>query len=584
MYKTDMFNEEMLEYYSAMTGAYTFFTLAEINKGTYNVKTALRDIIVNFIGNENVPVANVTDNQDIVFGIYDSEKKEVTSILSIPCKYSKAKAGKKEMTIYFPQKLMAKYHVTVDDIWFVFVSSNYSFPILGMMRRKNWILKFSEDRDFYLNQHIIDMSIDTMHLQNYRCFEDIEVKFNKDYTIFVGVNGTGKTSVLDGIAIGLSGFIKSLSGTDIKRTTKYDARISTFYSGKRLQTVSNFPVSVETNATIDSKVLTWRRIISSEGGRISSNKDDMIETLAYIMHEDVNEGNINVILPVIVYYGTDRLRNLNVIKNSINAEVTINRLNGYDSCLSSAIDYKLFTNWFEEMTLIELQTGEKVPELDVVKSAIQDSYGILMGDKEACKIDYQVKSKEIEISRLVNGNTEIIPIRMLSDGMRSVLVMVGDIAYRMATLNPDLSENITKDTPGVVIIDEIDMHLHPTWQRRIIQALRTVFPRIQLITTTHAPSVINTVTSDHLRVLSGYKVDNITTETYGKDNNGIVKSVMKVNERPDNVVSLFNQFYILLNQTQYVKAGEILDKLEEIIDDNDPELVSCRVKLDLEQM
>lgn len=582
MNKTDYFNNEMLEYFSAEAGAYTFFTVTEINKGTYNVKTVIRDLLINYIGNDNMPVATVTDNQDIIFALYDDEKGMVTSEMSIPCKYSKAKAGKKEVTIYFPQKLMAKYHVTVDDVWFVFLSSMYTHPVLGMMQRRKWILKFSEDREFYSKQHILNINIDAVHLQNYRCFNDVEVNLNEDYTVLVGINGTGKTSILDGIAVGISGFLDELNGSASKKITKDDARISTYYSGKRLQTVSNYPVGVEINASVDGQSLVWRRVISTENSKLSPNKDELIETLAYIMREEIKDGNNSIYLPIVAYYGTDRLRNIYGTKNSIKDGVVTNRLKGYDYCLASAIDYKKFSDWFEEMTLIELQDGEHVPELNVVKTAVQESYNLLTGNEEECRIDYQLKSKEIEISRIINNKTEIVPLRMLSDGMKSVLIMIGDIAYRMAKLNPDLSEDITKLTPGIVIIDEIDMHLHPSWQKNIIKAIKSVFPRIQLITTTHAPSVLTNISQEHLVRLYDYNAYDYQNELYGRDIDSILSEVMDTTVRPNEVIKLITEFDNTLD-SDIDKAEGILDKMERILGPTAKEVVEGRVALDVER-
>ena len=583
MEKTDKFNGEMCDYFSAEKGAYTFFTTVEINKGTFTVKAVIRDMIVEFLGNKNIPVANVTDNQEIVFSLYDPVSKTIGKKEKIPCKYSKAKAGKKEMSIYFSQRLLSGYQVSAGDIWFVFFTDENTYPVLGMMQRKKWLLEFSENREFYLKKHITDFYINTIHLMNYRCFKDTEVKLDKDYTVLVGINGTGKTSVLDSVATGISGFLNGFDGVDIKNFSKDDARISTQTAGVRVQTMPNYPVGIEVTATVDGYKLAWRRIINKEAGKVSSNKDAIIETLAYMMQESIKTGNKDVCLPVIAYYGTDRLRNINISKAVASVtQRTENRFDGYDRCLSSAIDYKMFNIWFEEMTLLELQTGEKIPELEVVRTAIQDSYKILTEENEACKIDYNLKSKEIEITRAVDKNTEQVPIRLLSDGMKSVLVMVGDIAYRMARLNPDLQDSIIDLTPGVIIIDEIDMHLHPSWQKNIIKTITTVFPKIQLITTTHAPSVLTNINKDHLVVLSDYEIYYYTNEFYGRTVDEVLSQVMGTDVRPDEIKELLNSFSNKLEEN-LEEAETILGKLERLLGSTAKEVVSGRVCLDVEK-
>ena len=114
-------------------------------------------------------------------------------------------------------------------------------------------------------------------------------------------------------------------------------------------------------------------------------------------------------------------------------------------------------------------------------------------------------------------------MKHLSDGYKNTLSMIADIAYRMAVLNPWLLEKVLKETLGIVLIDEIDLHLHTKWQQRIITDLRSIFPKVQFIVSTHAPIVISSVKKDNLLILQDLQADNPIIETYGKDANTILK-------------------------------------------------------------
>lgn len=96
-----------------------------------------------------------------------------------------------------------------------------------------------------------------------------------------------------------------------------------------------------------------------------------------------------------------------------------------------------------------------------------------------------------------------------------------DIAYRMAILNPQLLEKVLSDTEGIILIDEIDLHLHPSWQQRVIRDLTSIFPKVQFIVSTHAPAIINSVQSENLFVLKNHQIIQLDNWVYGKD----VKSV-----------------------------------------------------------
>ena len=100
-----------------------------------------------------------------------------------------------------------------------------------------------------------------------------------------------------------------------------------------------------------------------------------------------------------------------------------------------------------------------------------------------------------------DGEKEKLQFRQLSDGYRNIIGMVADIAYRCIKLNPHLGENAVKETPGIVLIDELDLHLHPNWQRRIVEDLKNTFPGIQFVATTHSPFIIQSLKEDELRNL-----------------------------------------------------------------------------------
>ena len=122
-----------------------------------------------------------------------------------------------------------------------------------------------------------------------------------------------------------------------------------------------------------------------------------------------------------------------------------------------------------------------------------------------------------------NENAEILPLHYL----KSILAMVADIAYRMAILNPQLLENVIQETGGIVLVDEIDMHLHPDWQGKIISALHKTFPKVQFICTTYSPTVLTNV-----QILDNGKIYRPNVKTYGRDVNSILREVMQTEIRP----------------------------------------------------
>lgn len=172
----------------------------------------------------------------------------------------------------------------------------------------------------------------------------------------------------------------------------------------------------------------------------------------------------------------------------------------------------------------------------------------------------------------------------MSDGYKNTLSMISDIAYRMAVLNPQLGERVLERTPGIILIDEIDLHLHPEWQQTILKDLQNVFPEVQFIVTSHAPAVINSVEKEHIRILDDGQVYMPAEQTYGRDANSILREVMGVGERPEDIQQLLSDFYQFIDRGEVKKAEELLNSIEEIIGSTDPEISGARVTLDFEKM
>jgi predicted ATP-binding protein involved in virulence len=201
------------------------------------------------------------------------------------------------------------------------------------------------------------------------------------------------------------------------------------------------------------------------------------------------------------------------------------------------------------------------------------------------KVQFNLDTGDIDVIYFDKNNEHVrIPVSQLSDGYKCTVSLIADIAYRMAILNPQLLDKVLTEAEGIVLIDEIDLHLHPTWQKRILKDLMNIFPKVQFIVSTHAPEVINSAKSDSIVILKDNAVLPAADETYGKDANTILREVMEVSTRPDDVRILFEQFYDLLDKGEWSQAEAVIEKLESEIGNNDAEVNSCRVRLELEQM
>lgn len=432
------------------------------------------------------------------------------------------------------------------------------------------------------------MKINRVKLFNYRCFKELELELNDSFTILVGNNGSGKSTILDGISLGLASYFVGMKGDSPRGIDKTDVRFETYEIGSRLERQPQYPARIDCCGEFCGKKIEWSRSKNTESGTTTYGDAAELTEIAKALANGVKTGDTTVELPVLAYYSTARLWAKKKEKRE-SAKLDLNsRFTGYLDCLDSMNNEKLMRKWLEQMTYIELQRGEEVPELSAVKRAILACFNTSDNTREMEKADrctFDVKSGEIEITyTLPNGKKEIHPLSEMSDGYRNMLSMVADIAYRMALLNPQLLDKVTEKTSGVVLIDEIDLHLHPAWQRHIVGALKKIFPKVQFIVSTHAPSVISSVPQDEIVILENHQVRKAEMPTYGKDANSILKTVMDVPERPDYVAKKLTAFYECLSRSDLKQARKMIDEIKNVLGEDDPEVVGAETSLDLEAM
>lgn len=426
------------------------------------------------------------------------------------------------------------------------------------------------------------MYIDSIVLKNYRCYEQLEVKLNKEYTVLVGINGAGKSTILDAVSTALGSYIAGFDGIVSNSIGYDDAHRKMYELGSRVDYEEQYPVEIEALGHVEGQELVWKRSLYARNGKTHMKDAKPIMEYGAKLQEKVRQGDKNTVLPLIAYYGTGRLYMQKRQKRNLLSNQKFSRTTGYEDCLASASNDKLMMRWFEQMTAIQLEEQREIPELEIVKKAMGKCFSGAMSKDNVAKFQYRMKTHEIEIEYKKGDHYEKLPMRMLSDGLKITISMVADIAYRMAVLNPQLLDNILQETPGIVLIDEVDMHLHPEWQRRIVEDLHYIFPKIQFIVTTHSPSVLANVTKEHVLLLEDGKAFVPHNKTYGRDVTSILREMMKVEVRPEIVVNLKNQFYKVLAEENYQEAKKLLDELERILGENDSDFVHAKLSYDLE--
>ena len=435
------------------------------------------------------------------------------------------------------------------------------------------------------------MKLKKTSITNYRCFKEAEIDFDDHTTLIVGKNGAGKTAILDAVAVAISTFLLGIDVGVSRSISKDDARYEFHDLDGTVDPQHQFPVNIESIGDIlDNYNVKWVRSLNSESGNTTVKEARELTNISKSVQNRIMTGDKSLNLPLISYYGTGRLYAQKKEKKNIKSLTEFKRQVGYVDCMAAESNEKLMLNWFQIQTLKSLQaqqrTGkvEKPLLLKTVESAICKCFERISGSKNA-DIVFELDTHGLVLNfESADGSLQKFAMDEMSDGYKNTLSMIGDIAYRMAVLNPMLGDKVLEDTSGVVVIDEIDLHLHPQWQQTIISDLNTIFPKIQFIVSSHAPAVINSVAREQIRILDNGEIYMPAAQTYGRDANSILREVMKVSERPTDIKQRMNLFYSYMDENNYKEANNVLTEIEAIVGTTDPDIAAARTSLDLEKI
>ena len=352
------------------------------------------------------------------------------------------------------------------------------------------------------------MRLNRIKISNYRCFKEMIIEFDKHTTLIVGEKGSGKTAALDAIAVSISTFLLKINGAVSKSIAKDDARCESVKQENMHTPQCCFPVSIDTIGNcFDKKNIKWVRSLNSEHSKTTIKDAAELTDIAKEVQNKIMTGDKTLVLPLIAYYRNEYIsdRKRKARTQSINV---FNRQMGYADCMAAESSEKLVLNWFQMQTLKSLQEQQRTGVLKqpillkTVTEAICKCFERISGSKNT-RVFFDLDTHKLVLEfENEDGNVQKFAMDEMSDGYKNTLSMIGDIAYRMAVLNPVLGDRVLKKTPGIILIDEIDLHLHPQWQQTILSDLNAIFPNIQFIVSSHAPAVINSVPREQIRILN----------------------------------------------------------------------------------
>jgi predicted ATP-binding protein involved in virulence len=411
------------------------------------------------------------------------------------------------------------------------------------------------------------MKIHSLQLQNYKKYKQTSLSFS-DTTLLVGENGSGKTSILDALSTILSIWFVAPPEQDLLKNKKnispYDRHISYQSQGDRGFFVTHVPCSLRAEVTLQN---TQTSIYFSYATEIETDLEAP-KALEIIQHIYSLGGDAPPPLcPILAYYGAARAWIPSHERPKIKARLDgpARRWDAFDGALEDRIRFSDLQNWFLKEALQALHLGHMRPGFEVVKRAI------LHCIPQAQDIWFDADMAQIVLS--IDGNPQ--PFRNLSAGQRMMLSMVADLAIRAVQQNShliapsDASDpalpRVLRETPGVVLIDEIDAHLHPRWQRSVLRSLRETFPSLQFIATSHSPQVIGELTRDEIWILDGDSFRRPSV-ALGADSNWLLDHVMTgARSQNQQAHDLQRTIEDALDREDFPQAHAALDTLKALL-------------------
>ncbi len=413
------------------------------------------------------------------------------------------------------------------------------------------------------------MKLNTVTIENYRAIERFELTLDPRLTVLHGDNGHGKTSVLNALAVGLGSIptlLPEVSGIGFRKTDRRGWR----------------PMRVELSTT---EGIEWDRQVGY-GERRGPGMRALRDEVRKILDADMNGGAGHPLdLPIVAFYDTDRAV-FDVPQRRRGFVREFSRYQALEGAFSVRTTFRDFFIWFYSKENEELRSLRRfrdfhyqLNDLGAVRRAIE-------------RMMPNVQQPRIETSPLrfvvtfvpEQGDPEDLEINQLSGGYRIVLALVADLARRMALGNPHLEDPL--ESEAIVLIDEVDLHLHPSWQQRVLPDLMQTFPNTQFIVSTHSPQVLTTVKPEHVVELhregSNIVACSASAPTYGAQAGDVLSAVMKVDERPigNEFVTVLEKYMRLVDDDLgESEEGKSLRKELENLSPRDPALDRADIEM-----
>ena len=404
-----------------------------------------------------------------------------------------------------------------------------------------------------------------VRVDNYRCFEELRLPFEEDTTVLFAENGGGKTALLNALAMGLAVFHRG-SSKILKLSAERDLRIRALDEHEGCESVGRCEVKW-TAAVGEMESVTWSTVVKSKYSsvRTRNRHRPILEALEQVRVPGER-------WPLFAWYGVDRLERP---RDRRKVERTRDRWEAYASSLDPNLDEAPLLQWLQDEFLGDVaRRQQNMPERSFHRAVMEATVRATPGVTGA----WYDAVTEGPVVRFEDGHEA--PWSELSDGYHAFIVLVADIARRAVMLNELDGADSPARVEGVVLIDELDLHLHPRWQRVALPSLRDVFPRLQFVISTHSPQVLSSAENRQVRRLVDGQIQDRNVFVSGRDTNAILRDLMRTDDRDDEGAVALRRLHDAIDRGNAEQADRIYRELLRRWGANDPALIRAKGFMD----
>ena len=325
----------------------------------------------------------------------------------------------------------------------------------------------------------------------------------------------------------------------------------------------------------EEKITYYRKMIRKTGKR--THDINSLKKIAEIFHEkyitDEEQGNISIF----VNYGTNRL--VLDIPLRIRTHHTFDIYSSFEKSIENRIDFRTFFEWYRNQEDYENEHKIETGDLNYQDRALKAVRTAITSMLDECSNLRVVRKPRLEM-KIDKGNISL-NVSQMSDGEKCTLALFGDLARRLTLANPTLENPLLGE--GVVLIDELELHMHPTWQRKILGVLKTTFPNLQFIVTTHSPIILSEADENYNLFFMQREGNDIEvspiTQLNGYDANAVLEQFMGTSSINPETEKFIDSIYELIEQGEYSSAEEKIKELSKITSDNHQDVIMARMEL-----